>query len=51
MSAIELVAGVIETFGFGFREVMAMPFRTFMAFNRLASTRNTNAQIRKQFGR
>lgn len=44
------MAGVVETFGFQHSEIMRMPFRTFLAYNRLATTRNTNARLRKEFG-
>lgn len=43
------VAGVVEAFGFSHSEIMAMPFRTFQAYNRIATTRNVNAKIAREF--
>lgn len=43
------VAGVVETFGFAHSEVMRMPFRTFLAYNRIATTRNVNTAVHRKF--
>ena len=39
----------MEAFGFQHSEVVKMPFKTFLAYSRLASTRSTNAWIKRQF--
>lgn len=40
---------MVEAYGFSHRDVMEMPFRTFMAYQRLASVRMTNKQLKKAF--
>jgi hypothetical protein len=39
----------VETFGFSHSEVMKMPFRTFLAYNKLAHVRSFNRRAREQF--
>lgn len=49
LSAIEWVAGVVDAFGFSHSEVMKMPFRTFLAYNKLAHVRSFNRKARETF--
>lgn len=51
VSAIEWVAVLVEDFGFGHREVMELGFRTFLAYQRLATTRRVNKRNASLFGR
>lgn len=48
---MQWVAGVVETFGFQHSEIMRMPFRTFVAYNRVATARNVNANISRKFSK
>lgn len=43
------VAGVVETFGFSHSEIMRMPFKTFVAYNRHATVKNVNSAMNRKF--
>lgn len=51
VSAIEWVAVLVDEYGFQHSEVMRMGFRTFLAYQRLATTRRVNKRNSEMFGR
>lgn len=46
---MQWVAGVVTTYGFSHSEIMRMPFRTFLAYNRMALVENVNSSLEKKF--
>lgn len=41
----------MEAFGFSHSEVMKMPFKTFLAYSRLAATRAANSRMAREFNK
>jgi hypothetical protein len=39
----------VEAFRFQHSEIMKMPFRTFLAYSRVATARAANTRIRQEF--